>query len=101
VSATNHSANLTTILSLTEGDRIVLTFDGAKGVTRREVTVTGTKQVDGKLRYVWTTSGRTRPGHIAGGSITVYPDVIRFQPTMQQQAGTLLTIEKVEMHVVH
>jgi hypothetical protein len=81
----------TLLASVTEGDTLTITF-GKNEV--RKVVVTGTKMIDGQLRYIWTTSGRVRPGHRDGGSLSIALDgLVSFQPTIQQQAKTVLSVD--------
>jgi hypothetical protein len=86
------------LASVTEGDLLTITF-GKNEV--RKVVVTGTKSIDGQLRYIWTTSGRVRPGHRDGGSLSIALDgLVSFQPTIQQQAKTVLSVDVTSPEVV-
>lgn len=62
--------------TINKGDTLTIRFDGGE----RFVTVT---EVDGERIY--TTSGKVRPGRMAGGYLRVFGDVVYFQPTMSQQ----------------
>jgi len=76
------------LMGLREGDAVEVS---AKGLSRSPRTVTITGPVDtetGKsfgIVYVPTSSGRVRPGHRAGGLLSLRPDgTVRFQPTLRQ-----------------
>lgn len=58
------------------GDTLTIRYEGGE----RFVTVTS---VDAD--HVYTTSGKVRPGHYAGGVLRVFGEDVYFQPTMQQQ----------------
>ena len=73
MSPSNFAAILPTVR---KGDVLTIRYDGGE----RVVTVTN---VDAD--HVYTTSGKVRPGHYAGGVLRVFGEDVYFQPTMQQQ----------------
>ncbi len=65
------------------GDVLTITAGGKT----KSVTVT---HIDG--RYLFTTSGKVRPGNFSGGMIDTHWGT--FQPTMQQQARTIESVAR-------
>jgi hypothetical protein len=80
------------VLALTEGSVVQVTA-GGRVRTVRVVELMETES----CHYAFTSSGRVRPGHRAGGCFTVWKrdQSVTFQPTMQQQSHyvTALTVQ--------
>jgi hypothetical protein len=81
-----NAATLATLRTCNPGDTLIIGFGGKS----RAVVV---ESVD--ARYVFTTSGQTRPGHLAGGVIRL--DDGTFQPTIGQKPRA---VEFVERHAL-
>ena len=82
--------------TLDQGMRLKVTVKAPTGKTTREVSVTGVQRdSEGRLTHVWTTSGRTRPGHVSGGALTLWFGDVKFQATPQQKIGSVYAIEVI------
>ncbi len=68
------------------GDVLVVAFAGKKR------SVTGTSVTE---NHVYTSSGRVRPGHRAGGSFWMHRGEVYFQPTPQQQMCRVDSVRRV------
>lgn len=85
---------LAVFYSAAAGDTLDIGWRGPKGEETRAVLVTSRDE-----RHVYTSSGKVRPGHFAGGVLTLYPGTkpgeppeLVYQATMQQQAGRVRTL---------
>jgi hypothetical protein len=83
-----------TFSALTEGVRVRVTFRNDRGEQVREVNVTGQEMISDS-RYMWTSSGRVRPGHVSGGALVMRDGEVRFSPTLQQKRGLVVALEIV------
>lgn len=78
-----NASTLAALATARPGDSLTITAGGKA----RTVTVT---RVDG--RYLFTTSGKPRPGHVAGGMVDLKWGT--FQPTMQQASKPIEAVTR-------
>ena len=78
-----NASTLAALATVRPGDSLTITAAGKA----RTVTVT---EIDG--RYLFTTSGKVRPGHVGGGMVDTKWGT--FQPTMQQQAKRIEAVTR-------
>lgn len=72
-----------TFASLSVGNELsITTADGTRTVRVTEVSG----------RYVYTTSGKVRPGALSGGAIRELDGEFYFQPTMAQQSRKIVDL---------
>ena len=86
-----------TLRGLKENDRVEVIFQPRSPTSppeKRVVTVESVVEVP--VYSVYTSSGKVRPGALAGGRISDDGDkVVRFQPTSQQQVREVYSLKKV------
>lgn len=78
-----NASTLAALATARPGDSLTITAGGKV----RTVTVT---KVDG--RYLFTTSGKPRPGHVGGGVVDTKWGT--FQPTMQQASKRIEAVTR-------
>lgn len=89
-----HDAAL--LRTLREGDVVEVVFAARSSTSpdeRRKLTVQGHDALHDY--YVYVSSGKVLRGHVSGGAIMDYGDVIYYQPTMQQPLRVVRSLKRV------